>query len=318
MPVTVYKSTDVGAPSLPGTSGSTCTVLDACLVNGYGAKAAAGWAIAFTGANKRIYRPPTGLLRSYLRVQDDAPRAAPFNNAFEARITCSEGATTVDTQTGKFPATTNGVILQKTSDGTAKPWIVIADDRTAYMFVQSGDYGLGWASFTAGEYYSTRSGGDSFNGLLIGNNTETIAATPAQAPGNENLPKLSAFTAQLAGHFVPRSWGQQGPQTANTQVGKHGNAAHSASNLMGLMQYPNPFDAGLYLSQVWIHEITGLLVRGRMRGFWHCLHPASTLKDGDTWSGTGALAGKTFLAIGPVPDGQGTFVMETSDTWEKN
>lgn len=320
MAVTVYRSTDASAPALDGTPGSLCGVLDACLVAGYGAKAAAGWAIAFTGTNKRAYRPPTGLLRPYLRVQDDAPRAAPFNNANEARVNGFETMTTVDAGTGRYPFTaTTYCILQKAQAiGTPQPWIVVADDRTVYVFVKSGDYGVGYSSFCFGEYFSLKPGGDSFNSILIGNITETLAATPTQAPGNENLGRLSAFTAITSGHFVPRPWTGIGPATANVGVGKHGNAAHSASNLVGLITYPNLYDNAIYLSQIWIHETNGLLIRGRMRGFWHVLHPASSLRDGDTWNGTGALAGKQFLAIGPVPDGLGTFVLETSDTWERN
>jgi hypothetical protein len=317
--VIVYKSTDAGAPALDGSLGSICTVLDACLVNGYGAKAPAGWAIAFTGANKRAYRPGSGLLRGLLRVQDDAPRAAPFNNANECRITCYEAMTTVDVGTGRYPVTGNGIVLQKAQGiGSNAKWICVADDRTVYFFSQSGDYGNSYASFMAGEYYSLKTPNDPYNGMIIGNITETVAATPAQAPANENLPKLVAFTTSLAGHYVPRPWGGNGPAAATVQVGKHGNAAHSASALSGLMQYPNPFDNGLYLSQVWVHDTLGALVRGRLRGFWHCLHPASTLSDGDTWNGTGALGGKSFLAIGPTPDGLGMFVLETSSTWETN
>lgn len=319
MTVTVYQSTDASAPVLDGSAGSLCTVLDAVLVNGYGAKAAAGWAIAFTGTSKRVYRPATGLLRSYLRVQDDAPRVSPYNNAREARITGFEVCTTVDVGTGKFPVSTNGIILQKSNDGTAKPWIVIADDRTVYMFVQSGDYGIGWASFAFGEYFSLKGTADSFNGVLIGNITETLIASPFQSSTNENLPKLVGLTAVASGHFVPRSWEEQGPTTANVGVGKHGNAAHSAAVLAGILPFPHIIDSGIWLSQVWLHEpSTNPIIRGRMRGFWHQLHPAAALKHGDTWSGTGALAGKSFMAIGPTPSYDGMFVIETSNTWETN
>ena len=41
---TIYSSSDVGGPGLiTGTTGSLITVLDACLVNGYSGKSAAGW-----------------------------------------------------------------------------------------------------------------------------------------------------------------------------------------------------------------------------------------------------------------------------------
>ena len=61
MAVTLYSYTDVGAPSLAGNVlGGLPPILDACLVNGYGSKAAAGWAIAYTGTNVRTYRPASG------------------------------------------------------------------------------------------------------------------------------------------------------------------------------------------------------------------------------------------------------------------
>jgi predicted chitinase len=51
---TEYMSTDAGAPVLDGNAGSMNTVLRAILVNGYGAKPAAGW----TGA-VRVTPPAT-------------------------------------------------------------------------------------------------------------------------------------------------------------------------------------------------------------------------------------------------------------------
>ena len=95
---------------------------------------------------------------------------------------------------------------------------------------------------------------------------------------------------------------------------------HSSTILAGLANYPNPMDGGVYLSQIWVHEpYTNPIIRGRLRGFWHFLHPvACQITDGDTWSGTGALAGKTFMAIKPTAAGTGMFVMETSNTWETN
>ena len=74
MTVTVYLSTDASAPTLDGNVGSLITVLDAVLVNGYGAKAAAGWTKAFSGTNKAAYRnsPSTGT-GLFWRIQDDGP-----------------------------------------------------------------------------------------------------------------------------------------------------------------------------------------------------------------------------------------------------
>ena len=47
MSFTIYRSTDASPPVLNGTAGSLRALLLACLVDGYGAKAAAGWAETF-------------------------------------------------------------------------------------------------------------------------------------------------------------------------------------------------------------------------------------------------------------------------------
>jgi hypothetical protein len=321
MPVTVYKSTDGSAPTLNGTAGSLVTVLDAILVNGYGAKAAAGWAKEFSGTNKAVYRAAAGA-RHRLRVQDDAPRAAPFNDGREARVRGFEAMSAVDTGTEAFPTTTqfaNGLFVRKslTADSTARAWVCVADGKTIYFYVKSMDY-TGYGGFMFGEFFSLKSTADAYRSILIARSIEQIAATPVARDADESLFDLAAPNAVIAGHYIPRIF----TETAQAvQVGKHGQGAHSASSLAGLLQYPNPVDAGLYLSQVWVHEDTGTAacIRGRMRGFWHFLHPvASAVNDGDTWSGTGPLAGKTFLAIKPTADGRGIIVMETSDTWETN
>ena len=57
---TIFKSTDSGAPVLDGQAGSLVTLLDACLVTGYGSKTALGWAKAFTASSRGVYRAPAG------------------------------------------------------------------------------------------------------------------------------------------------------------------------------------------------------------------------------------------------------------------
>lgn len=319
MPVTVYKSTDASAPALNGLAGSLVTVLDACLVTGYGAKAAAGWLIPFTGTNKRIYQAATGLLKATFRVQDDAPNPT-FAGGREARINGGETATTIDVQANKFPTATQlaSFFFRKsaTADATARPWVCIADGRTVYFFCMCGDY-VGYSSMCFGEYYSLKV--DNYNAILIGRTIEQVAGTPVALPNQEFLHAFVGLGANLGGHYVPRSFTEFYPSSA--QVGKHGNAAHSITDMVGLCNYPNPVDGGLYLAPITIHEgITNTeVIRGRMRGLWHFCHPAAVaINDGDTWSGTGALAGKTFMAIKPTATGLGVFVVETSNTWETN
>lgn len=322
MAVTVYKSTDASAPVLTGVAGSLITVLDACLVNGYGAKVAAGWAKTYTGTNKAVYRATAGA-QEYFRVQDDAPNTASLGR--EARLVGYEAMTGIDTGTGPFPTTTQlatGLCVRKATyaDSTAVPWVVVADAKTVYMFINPPEF-VGYTAFAFGEFYSLKGSTDAYRSIVIGRDAEQAGTANGVSVANDNLNDLAAITAANAGHYTPRSF-NAGVQLSQA-VGKHGNAAHSAVTLVGLLPYPNPTDSAIYLSQLWIHEVSATgsnsVLRGRLRGLWHFLHPVGVaVNDGDTWSGTGALAGKTFMAVKPTADGAGVYVIETSNTWETN
>lgn len=55
-PVTLYKSTDDQAPQLAATPGSLKTILEACLVTGYGSKQPLGWEMPFSDANSAVFK----------------------------------------------------------------------------------------------------------------------------------------------------------------------------------------------------------------------------------------------------------------------
>jgi len=97
MAVTEYKWTDAGAPQITNTPGALITVLNACLVNGYGSKAAAGFALVYTGTNKAAFRASAGTERCYLRVVDD--------NTTIAKLQLFDTMSDVDTGTGQVPST---------------------------------------------------------------------------------------------------------------------------------------------------------------------------------------------------------------------
>lgn len=316
---TEYMSTDGSAPVLDGAVGSMNTVLRAILVNGYGAKPAAGWAEPFaTASNVAMFRPNGGLLRPYIQVNDAAVRAAPFNNGCECRIRPHELATGLLTVlTNPFP-TGNGLIIRKSKDVNASPWIAYADDRTLIMFIQSGDYGVAWHGFYIGEYYSLKPTADSYNGIAIGRIVEQILATPTALPAQETLHTLSAVGAVTAGHFMPRSFTELAQSAVN--VGKHGAGEHSVADMVGLMEWPNPVDGTTNLDNLRIHELItpNFTKRGRLRGMFHCLHPATAFNHLDTFEGTGANVGKSFRIIKPTPNWLGMFCIEKSNTVETN
>lgn len=322
MPVTVYKSSDTGAPAIDGLAGSLIAVLDACLVNGYGAKAAAGWTKPFTGANQGCYRNAATGTNHYLQVNDNAPNATAIGR--EAQCRGFEAMTSQTTGTGPFPTTTQlaaAIVVRKsaTPDGTVRPWIVIADDKTMYLFINTPDF-IGWTGFHFGDIFSLKGIGDTWRSMITG---RSVVASDLDT--DERLPLLVAgagisATSATTGQFMPRS--HRGFTQSSTIVGKHGDGNKGSTiGLFGIVQYPNPVDNSLMLSAVTVVEDNGntIGVRGRMRGFWQFLHPvAAPVEDGDTFAGTGELAGKTFLVIKPTADSTGLYIIETSDTWETN
>src|SRR4051812_48257028 len=124
MAVTLYKSTDAGAPVLTGQVGSLVALLDAVLVNGYGAKPAAGWTKAFAGANLAAYRvTAVGATGFYLDVVDSGLSGT--LGARSARCRGFETMTALSTGTGAFPTVAvavNGIQVFKSAslDATAR------------------------------------------------------------------------------------------------------------------------------------------------------------------------------------------------------
>lgn len=184
MAVTVYKSTDGSAPVLTGEVDKLCLLLRAILVDGYGAKAAAGWTETYDGANKKVFRQGGGN-QLYLRVQDDGPGAG---GAKEARITGYETMSDVDTGTGPMPTAAQGVggiamvVARKsaTADTTARAWICVADNRTLYFFAATGDTANAYIGFAYGEFYSFLAA-DGYRVHIIGRDTENSGATAAES-----------------------------------------------------------------------------------------------------------------------------------------
>lgn len=350
MTVTVYTSADGSAPSLTGAVGSLTALLDAVLVNGYGSKSAAGWTIAYTTTNKRVYRNSTasGNTGMYLYIDDTGP-----STAKEARACGYQAASGVGAGTGQFPTSaqlalgSGAVIWRKstTADGTARNWTIVADATVFYLFVETGDYNSPTMTMSAmfGDIFSYAST-DTSKCMIIGRNAENNANPSPEFFGARNGIANSAapvLTYTLAGHFIAANSANVG---GSVPVGKHidevkcggGGATASYSGSAGLstgnsgcpignnytnpsygLAFPNPVDNGLHFSPIWIHHNGAL--RGYMKGLWAPVHNIP-LNHNDTFSGTGAMSGKSFLAqmiLGCNSNNQapGQVYIETSDTW---
>jgi hypothetical protein len=326
MAVTLYKSTDTSAPSLTGAVGSLVALLDAILVNGYGSQSAAGWTIAYTATNKRDYKQGSGSNGYYLDVDDSAPTTAK-----EARMRGYETMSALATGTQAFPTSAQssfGVVCRKsnTADSTTRPWYCIADATCFYLFVDTGDFtGPNYScGFMFGDFFSYKSG-DIYNTAIIGRNAENT-----NSDNNEWLQVINSSvnalisTAWPAGHYVDRHWtGIGGSLLFSKFVSllagiSGGTGGNNAGSSISLCAYPNGPDGALELSPIWIGHQGN--VRGYLKGLWCPLH-FQPCGHGDTFTGAGNMAGKSFLALnmrnGNVAGSGllGQIVVETSNTW---
>jgi len=304
--------------TVTGQVGSLITALDAALVTGQ------GWS-KMAGTNVAAYRAPSGN-RLYLYVDDTGSSGSSgLTPVTESRVTGYEGVASVGpiVGTSPFPAFAQNaggnwlisVAARKSAsaNSTARPYQIYADSRTVYMFIQSGDNGTTYLAWMFGEIYSLMPG-DQWNTIIMARNGDGNSSE-----AYEQSHRLTTNLTNQVGHFMARN--HLGLPTINgsVNVGKHGDYAKGYNGVMGTaaLAFPNGADAGLYLSPVWVHDGTALAIRGRMRGFWQLCHNETAFNDGDTFTGTGDLAARTFTIIKPAAS-SGGYCIETSATLETN
>lgn len=320
----VYKSTDASAPVLTGTAGDLITLLDAVLVNGYGTKAAAGWSKPFSATNKAVYRPGSGV-QHYFHVDDNSPNVTAAGK--EAQFRGSETASAFQTGTGFFPTTAqlalgSGLMIRKSAsaDATARAWVIVADDRTCYIFVLTGDTASVHMAAMFGEFYSLSTDTDSYRSIVIGRNTANSATISTTV---EMLPVLSpGITTTMNAHFVARDIRGVGSSTAARKWGDTARAGATALYNMGStgLTLPEPVTNTIHVAPIHITELTSD-VRGRLRGLFHVCHSACLasplgIADGSTVVGTDVYTGRTFYVVSSLNNY--TYFLDMTGSWETN
>jgi hypothetical protein len=302
MAVGVYRNTDVGAPTLSGTAGALIGVLDHALVTGQ------GWSKVYSGTNLAVYRAPVAAgNRLYLRVDDTGTTSA--------RVVGYETMSAVSTGTGAFPTeaqVAGGLYAPKSAnaDANARNWVIVANDRFFHMWANTASGGV--TSETNGYHwmfgdvksYSTT---DPYGTILQASTTVGVSGV--------TFSTLVGLGTTQTGHYVARSHTQIG---TSTLVGKVSDQVLQAGTGMGAVAipYPNPAGGGLFLAPLRVHEgisTTYPVLRGELPGVWNPLHVYTSFADFDTVTGTGPLAGKTFLLLRQYTNG--ALALETSDTW---
>lgn len=321
----VYTSADGGAPTMDGTSGGLCTLLNACLVTGYGAKAAAGWTRPFTSGVESSFQQGGGN-QMFLYVNGTTAFNSTGMNA--GPIRGYESMSAVSTGTDPFPTVAQlaggiGVMASVVNGvGPARPWVLVADDRTFYLLIDTAGSGVYEVSLCFGDLYSYKTG-DSYR-TFIGGSTNTIFGgrcamnytsgtfTVSQASGGLYIARdhLGTGKSILSGSH------------ADTSVGVVGALGSSTRVYRGTLPYPNPAGDEIWLAPVYLHDPNYPVNRGKFRGIWQWMHQTSGIADRDTFNGTGEFAGKTFLVVKVIgfadtggSTNTGVYIFETSNTW---
>lgn len=312
MATTVIRSTDAAAVSagaiLTGNAGSLVAVLDYALVT------VLGWGKPFTATNKGVYRAPAGV-RHYLDVDDSGPDGTALGR--NARVRGYETMSAVATGTGLFPTTTQvttavGIVKSTATGTTARPWLIVGDDRTFYLFVESAGTdpptlsSHTWTSaFYFGEILSVNSG-DLYRSMLGFQSTTTAVITAGL--GAFLSCNFSNDTIAIP-QAMPRSYTGAGTAAWVCLVGNPIGPNAGQNITTGSLPFPNPADGGLYMNAVDVFErgtgTTALAVqsgssggcRGRLRGVYQALYTTTGYNDQDTFTGTGDFTGRTFLIL---------------------
>lgn len=309
----VYRWDDAGAPSLSANGNALIWLLDSVLINGYGAKPAAGWTGAhITGDSVATYTNAGS--GKTLKVTHNSA------TAYAGIVGCE----TTDGTTGPFFPTAaqaaSGLFwtLSNTSDGTARPWIILADEKRFYLWVGYNltTGGALSASTTfqqlhfAGDILSYK-GSDAYHFLVIAGATNVATSSMI----GQNQTTLGSTTA--AGHYMARSHTQSG---GSVPVGKSADyslsVAAGASGTLSGIAYPDPVSGGMLLSQIRVFESSIFGARGLMPGLWFINHNLPG-NNGDTFSGSagGPLAGKSFILLdGQIVGSRMRFALEASNT----
>jgi hypothetical protein len=281
--------------------------------------APAGWEKPFSGTNLAVYRSPNVQgTREFLRVDD--------NTAQNARAVGYESMTDVNTGTGPFPTNTqvSGGLWWPKADSTtttARPWLVIADDRSFYVWVNTGTTGSQADGFLYGfgDFNSFKSG-DVYSCFITGSTTNisTATANNAQTLGYcEN-----AGTVSLS-QWVARAFTAIGGSLQSSRRPESYGSANTYSGATASVAYPNGTDNSLLLSRTLITETSGPVLRGVLPGLYFIPHAIGTgaFSHRSTIDGQGPLAGRKLMMVrnhgGPAntTNTQATSAIDITGPW---
>lgn len=329
----VYSSLDSGAPTLDGLSGSLIRVLDACLINGYGSKSGVGWSRKYattdlTSGNsgtQAVYQCPSGSASAfYLYVGDNAPHSSSLGR--EAVWSMLETVTGLHTGvgiTGAFGLNMNtGRCCRKSVNATSSgvPWRCYADDRSVMLHITTNDSTVGFFSVFYGDIYSSVPN-DAYNVMIMARNAFNNSAVSSEDMDYFSIYPAHYSNSYYGGRIMRNYMGlSSGIEIFKVPMytianGYTTSTYYAFNSWNGAINFPN-MDGSIFLSPIWIVDNTTApapTIRGTLRGLYLMCNKTSQIpfSYGESFSGVGTLAGKSFMCFKYNYNGQ-TFALETT------
>lgn len=273
--------------------------------------ASAGWQQVFSDTNITCLKPAvveaTGCV---LRIDD--------TGTTNARVRAYEAMTDASTGTGPTPRESQvagGLYWPKSSsaNATARPWIVIADERGFYLAVDPTGAGR-YTLIYSGDIDSLKSG-DAYSYLITGNQSDQANASTVP----DGCCGYSGRSAR-GGAYLVRAHTAIGQAIAAQRLGAHHNGStadvYAGTPGYSIGTYPNGPNNGLMSGALELHALG---IRGTLPGLLHPVQDCGgAFTTGAIVDGTDDLAGRRLMAIrtGP-PSGStvGTVFIDVTGPW---
>lgn len=318
MPVgAIYLTeTSSGAPTLSGTNGTLCNVLDWALPQ-------KGWAIEYTATNNRIYRPGAGN-RNRLFVSHDSAISSTARLATIRGCEDASGANAANL-INPFPnvaqsSNANSTIMVSSTISTeARPYRIIVTDRFIVMGVSTGAISIsGWDMFLFGDLYGVEAADTWATICHIGNTTNTTALYRALGASLSPVPvALKTFFCRSIDGTILSTRGCLGGSS-------HNSSGTDFCNVVGM-----PVIKGGYANRVEREKVPAhcvgttstsngplaILKRGWIPNLWNPAHYGSGGISSDNYFTDSAYAvGSSFNFI-VAGTNTGVGILEITDTW---
>jgi len=308
----VYRSTDLGAPTVAIAAGGFLAVLKACLVDGYGDKPPAGWTMPFSsGSTIAVFQQGAGGNGRFFRVYDNAVSTNAADRVINIRG--YESMSGVSAGTNPFPTTGqvggNGPACgySGVAEAFQAGWVVVASP--SHVWVVCDVYPGGNRAVAGFGTFPSNLPVDGYNNFVCANPTaddgrgaslQYFELQAASAPNlwveRSDTAAVGALVAELA-------------PTAPIRVSLYDWVGSSS----GRRAFPERGTNALLQFQPEV--IADGLSRGHLPGLWDTCHdPASIGPHGTRWAGdaAGTLAGRRFELIRGLLGSSATLALEIS------